>query len=250
MDAFKLDLSSRPGTTDVWIYTTGDLDTRGALYDVDPQNPFLTNNDSFITGRRYNFRLRATLPPGIYYVGVFSFDRITTGDYTLHAEAVTDPGGTISTATRLNLSVPTPGSIGTPNDADYFRLDLTKATHLYLYALSVDGELIAGYPVDTSDRFVHSNVHVEDGWFFIRDEFDPGTTTSRSLRSVASRPIRYPTPSMRTRSLHTQISWRTARPKHTHWGTLRSVTLYTDVNGICEIRAGRISTSSLFGQRA
>ena len=192
-DAFKLDLSSRPGTTDVWIYTTGDLDTRGALYDVDPQNPFLTNDDSFITGRRYNFHLRATLPPGIYYVGVFSFDRITTGDYTLHAEAVTDPGGTISTATRLNLSIPTPGSIGTPNDADYFRLDLSKATHLYLYALSVDGELIAGYPVDTSDRFVHSNVHVEDGWFFIRDEFGPGThyIKVQTLTSVTSHPVPY-----------------------------------------------------------
>ena len=32
-DVFKLDLSGASGTTDVWIYTTGSLDTRGWLYD-------------------------------------------------------------------------------------------------------------------------------------------------------------------------------------------------------------------------
>ena len=29
VDVFKLDLSGRLGTTDVWIYTTGELDTKG-----------------------------------------------------------------------------------------------------------------------------------------------------------------------------------------------------------------------------
>ena len=86
VDVFKLDLSGRSGSTDVWIYTTGELDTKGGLYHVDSSSPFLWNEDSFISGRRYNFHLRATLAPAIYYVAVFSFDRLTTGDYTLHAE--------------------------------------------------------------------------------------------------------------------------------------------------------------------
>ena len=106
MDVFKLDLSGRSGTTDIWIYTTGELDTKGGLYHVDSSSPFLWNEDSFISGRRYNFHLRATLGPGIYYVGVFSYDRATTGNYILHAEAVTDPGNTVGTAKTLNLSAP------------------------------------------------------------------------------------------------------------------------------------------------
>ena len=32
-DVFKLDLSGTSGTTDVWIYTTGELNTQGWLYD-------------------------------------------------------------------------------------------------------------------------------------------------------------------------------------------------------------------------
>ena len=33
LDVFKLDISGETGTTDVWIYTTGTLDTFGGLYD-------------------------------------------------------------------------------------------------------------------------------------------------------------------------------------------------------------------------
>ena len=33
VDVFRLDLSGRTGTTDVWIYTTGEFDTWGELYD-------------------------------------------------------------------------------------------------------------------------------------------------------------------------------------------------------------------------
>ena len=193
VDVFKLDLSDRSGATDVWIYTTGELDTVGGLYDIDPKSPFLLNDDSFITGRPYNFHLRTTLAPSIYYVGVFSFDGLTTGDYALHAEAVADPGNTVGTAKTLNLSAPTAGSIGFAGDNDYFRLELTKATHLYLYARSVYGARVVGYPVDVGDRFVPSNVHIEDGWFFIRDEFGPGSHYIKVLvaSSVASHPVPY-----------------------------------------------------------
>ena len=192
LDVFKLDLSGRSGVTDVWIYTTGELDTFGGLYDSGG-SLFADNDDSLITGRRENFHLRAILTPDIYYVGVYSADQTTTGNYTLHAEAVTDPGSTIGTAKRLNLSSPTAGTIGSTGDTDYFRLDLTKATHLYLYALGVYGEQVVGYPVDTSDRFVPSNVHVEYGWFFVRDQFGPGTHYIKvlTLNSVTSHPVPY-----------------------------------------------------------
>ena len=132
VDVFRLDLTGRSGNTDVWIYSTGELDTVGGLFDINSRTPFLLNDDSFISGRLLNFHLRATLAPGTYYVGVFSFDRLTTGNYTLYAETVTDPGNTISTAKRLNLSDPTAGTIGFASDTDYFRLDLTEP-HICIY---------------------------------------------------------------------------------------------------------------------
>ena len=49
-DVFRLDLSGESGTTDVWIYTTGDLDTVGGLFDSNA-NRLLVNDDSFIVGR-------------------------------------------------------------------------------------------------------------------------------------------------------------------------------------------------------
>ena len=193
VDAFKLDLSGRSETTDVWMYTTGELDTKGGLYHVDSSSPFLWNEDSFISGRRYNFHLRATLGPGTYYIGVFSFDGATTGNYILHAEVVTDPGNTAGTAKTLNLSAPTAGTIGFAGDNDYFRLDLTKNTHLFLYARSVYGQLFYGYPVDTSDRFVPSNTHVRPDGFAVRDEFGPGTHYIKILTpsSIISHPVPY-----------------------------------------------------------
>ena len=90
-DIFKLDLSTRTGATDVWIYTTGTFDTLGGLFD-NSGTLLVFNNDGFIEPILSNFHLRRTLPPNIYYVGVYNSDDISTGDYILHAEAVTGPG--------------------------------------------------------------------------------------------------------------------------------------------------------------
>ena len=89
-DVFRLDLSEATGTTDVWIYTTGDLDTVGGLFDSNA-NRLLVNDDSFIVGRFDNFHLRANLRPGIYYVLVISYRNQYIGDYALHAEQLPTP---------------------------------------------------------------------------------------------------------------------------------------------------------------
>ena len=193
VDVFKLDLSGRVGATDVWIYTTGELDTAGGLYYSSGGQPFASNEDSFISGRPYNFHLRATLAPGIYYVEVFSSDRATTGNYILHAEAVVDPGNTIGTAKTLNLSAPTAGSIDFTGDHDYFRLDLATSTHLYLNVRSVQGERVVGFTVDVGDRIVHSNTYLRPDGFFVRDHFGPGTHYIRvfKLFRVGSNPVPY-----------------------------------------------------------
>ena len=85
-DVFKLDLSGASGDTRVWIYTTGDLDTWGRLYE--------SNGDRIATGDNItagdvivdtNFGIPRTLAPGVYYISVRSADGVATGDYTLHA---------------------------------------------------------------------------------------------------------------------------------------------------------------------
>ena len=193
VDVFKLDLSGRVGATDVWIYTTGELDTAGGLYYSSGGQPFASNDDSFISGRPYNFHLRALLAPGIYYVEVSSFDGLTTGSYTLHAEAVVDPGNTIGTAKTLNLSAPTAGSIDFTGDYDYFRLDLATSTHLYLNVRSVQGERVFGFTVDVGARVVHSNTYRRTDGFFVRDHFGPGTHYFWvfKLFRVGSNPVPY-----------------------------------------------------------
>ncbi len=193
VDVFKLDLSSRSGVTDVWVYTSGDLDTWGGLYDGTSARAFLANDDSLINGRRYNFHLRATLAPAIYYVGVFSSDEVTAGNYTLHTEAVIDPGNTISSAKGLSLSAPTAGAIGFAGDTDYFRLELSEETHLFLYARSVYGQSVVGFPVDTADKFVPSNAHIRPNGFFVRDLFGPGTHYIKvlTLSTNSHQPVPY-----------------------------------------------------------
>ena len=187
-DVFKLDLSGASGTTDVWIYTTGGLDTRGWLFDAD-DNLLVFNNDSYIAGRETNLSLRRNLPRGVYYILVRSWltddGDYPTGDYTLHAEAVTGPGNTTGTATALSLDFPTPGLIDTGNDSDYFRIVLDESKSLVIYALSpvlLDGvrdlwlrEPLHGTVLDDTGTEIPVNVYDEGIGFNIMDGFSPGT---------------------------------------------------------------------------
>ena len=181
-DVFRLDLSSASGTTDVWIYTTGDLDTTGGLFDRNAKR-LAVNDDSSIVDRFSNFHIRANVAPGVYYIVVVSFRNQYVGDYTLHAEAVTDPGSTTNTATRLKLDSPTPGSIGTAGNADYFRMEFTESTDLDLYARStnheeIDVSVFESGRSETSVNVYPLNVKTSTGTyrhgFWIRDDFGPG----------------------------------------------------------------------------
>ena len=182
-DVFRLDLSSASGTTDVWIYTTGDLDTAGGLFDRNT-NRLAVNDDSFIVGRFSNFHIRADLGPGVYYIVVVSYRNLYVGDYTLHAEAVTDPGNTTNTATRLSLDSPMPGTIGTARNADYFRMEFTESINLDIYARSTNHEEIDIAVVQSGRSEISVNVYplnvtTSTGTyrhgFWIRDDFGPGT---------------------------------------------------------------------------
>ena len=135
VDYFKLDLSGQIGTTDVRIYTTGEFDTIGELYDSE-RNPLMLGNDSFGS---HNFSLLASLSPDVYYVlvagkGLFDNSFTDTGSYTLHSETVT---ATSSVSLGSSVAV----SIGAAGEVGYFKLDLsgqTGDTDVSLFTLSDD----------------------------------------------------------------------------------------------------------------
>ena len=184
-DVFKLDLSGASGTTDVWIYTTGDLNTRGWLYDSNV-NLLAFNRVSYIAGREDSFSLRRNLPSGVYYISVRSYDG-AVGDYTLHAEAVTGPGNTTGTATTLSLDSPTPGTVDRAGDADYFRLDITESMNLVVHANNPFLRFNAGsddaIPIETLDvtmldsqgAEISVNILSVFRGVSVKDDFEAGT---------------------------------------------------------------------------
>ena len=199
-DVFKLNLSGRSGAVDIWVYTTGETDTIGGLYDSSP-NLIASNDDSLIRGRRSNFQLRQRVSPGTYYIVVRSF-LFGTGDYTVHAKEVRDPGRTINSATPLELDNPAPGTVDYAGDADYFRLELAESTSLILYALGVDYEPVAAQVFNSAREAIpvnyhHLNIAIRQlrtrAGFLIEDDFDTGTYYIRvdSNAVASSHPVPY-----------------------------------------------------------
>ena len=188
-DVFKLDLSGTPGTTDVWIYTTGGLDTVGWMYDAG-DNLLVFNDDSLTEGREINLSLRRNLPGGVYYISVRSWltadGDYATGDYTLHAEAITDPGSATGTATTLNLDYPAPGTVDAAGDADYFRLDLAGSRNVVVHAnnpfrryytsgLEIPIEPLDVTMLDSQGAEISVNILSRPHGVSIEDGFSPGT---------------------------------------------------------------------------
>ncbi len=206
-DVFKLDLSGTSGATDVWIYTTGNLNTRGWLYDSSG-NRLAFNGDSHMAGRETNFSLRRNLPSGIYYISVRSWltadGDYATGDYTLHAEAVTGPGNTTGTATTLSLDSPTPGTVDRTGDADYFRLDLAESVNLVIHAnnpflrYDTSGQRMPIEPLDVTmldsqGSEISVNILSVRYGVSIEDDFSPGAYYVRvtAPASDATYPVPY-----------------------------------------------------------
>lgn len=146
-DVFRLDLTGRSGSTDVWVYATGELDSVAWLYDTN-EDLIVHNDDGFIGSQREGFHIRWVLPAGVYYLAVRGYRDEDTGlreigDYVVHAAAVDDPGSTVDTATSLAVDSLAPGKIDSQRDSDYFRVDLSETTNLAVRAIN----LFLIYPV-------------------------------------------------------------------------------------------------------
>ena len=198
-DVFEIDLSGASGPTDVWAYATGEHDTVGGLYDSN-RALLSFSDDSFLAGSLRSFSVRSSVPPGIYYVVVASYEG-EPGDYTMHAQTVTDPGSSTGTAARLVLGSPAGGTIDTPEDADYFRLHFPESTHAIIEARTGNLQPISADLLDAQGREVSANVYhliVRYGLRFrhgfrILDDFGPGTYYLRvtTPNDLAPRPVTY-----------------------------------------------------------
>ncbi len=185
IDYFALDLSDQTAPTDVWIYTTGGLDTIGELRDED--NDLIVSNDDRIISLLTNFSIRAVLEPGIYFVTVGSWDQRYVGDYTLFLRAVTaNPSDSIDQPSELLLNALTPARLDTRRKSHYFQFDFTEHSYLSVLAevpvlVDSDEDLVSSATLeatvyDAEGEEVPVNIRSFDGAdFYIRDDFAPGT---------------------------------------------------------------------------
>ena len=161
-DYFKIVLTAE---TDVLIRTTTEIgqltgpevpDTVGELLDGNSMS-IQTNDDGWLFGMETAFVIRKKLAAGTYYVKVRAFSRDTTGSYFVHVDTVTEPGSNVADARSLVLNELDAGRIDSSTDADYFKINLTRAGHIYLRAVS-NTVAIDGAVVNAQDSGVAANV--------------------------------------------------------------------------------------------
>lgn len=177
-DFFKIVLSS---AADLWLYTTSNLDTKGALYDSGGGHLKTHKGGGGWPGQLWDFEIRAELEAGTYYVSVGVNHSKVTGPYTLHARTATAPGGSLADATTITLGAPAPGRIDAADDRDFFKIVLTSAADLWIVSsgsmdlvgqlLDADGVVIAEND-DSSLAYSRYNFgiwrEVEAGTYYIR----------------------------------------------------------------------------------
>jgi hypothetical protein len=79
-DYYRLEVAE---DTYIYIFTTGDTDTRAFLFDS-ALNELASDDDSGSDG---NFRIAQPLEPGIYFIKVLGYSYEESGNYTLHVES-------------------------------------------------------------------------------------------------------------------------------------------------------------------
>ena len=144
-DVFEITLG---GVGEVWIYAEGLLDTVGELLNSGGTVLEESDDGTLLDGPR-GFEFREELEAGTYYVRVSSYKDREAGSYRIHAQTFTDPGSTFATATTVSLDSASPGRIGPrggfpdgnpPGDADYFKLELSATTDVWVMAYGTTAE--------------------------------------------------------------------------------------------------------------
>jgi hypothetical protein len=122
-DFFRIDVVAPvSGTLRVW--TTGEMDTIGELFDSEGQSIGVHDNSS----DGLNFSLVLNVRPGIYYIKVREYNQVT-GFYQLASSFTRgvqsdDHGNTQATASLISANSTTRGNLETSGDDDFFRIDV------------------------------------------------------------------------------------------------------------------------------
>ena len=126
-----------PAATDLWVYTSGALDTTGELI-TSGGTLIAKNYDGRLVDHPLGFSIRAQRNSGTYYVKVTSHAGESTGAYQIHTEAVVAPGDTFGTAKVIELDSKAAGrihrTIGNVNDTDMFKFELASNTEVWIVA--------------------------------------------------------------------------------------------------------------------
>ena len=161
-----------PSTTEVWLYTAGDVDTQGRLYRYDGGLELLDFNDD--GGRGVNFFIQRTLEPGIYFIEVMGWED-ETGYYGVYNRIPDSPGDSASTAQRVELGQVISGKMDEPGDAEYFRLDLSERTNFVVITDGVQGLPVDGQVLDRNGREIDVNIYPWSRGFLVEEDLGPGT---------------------------------------------------------------------------
>ena len=159
---------------EVWIYTTGDTNTRGKLRRAGVLS--VSNDDGLLPTNPLNFAIRAEITSGgTYYLTVQGAGPTDTGPYTLHVGAVTVAGDSTTTAPVITPGAP----VATRLEAGaehFFRIELTENTDLW--ALSIGDTITNGELLDAQSALIvrnfDSELHKREEQFTLRAELDPG----------------------------------------------------------------------------
>ena len=216
VDIFTFDLRDQTSPIDVWIYSTGELDSVGLLFDSDLDNIAWGNNTLYYgQGRLSGFNIRVALQPDFYVLLVESRRNLTVGDYTLHVvEDPADPSDSIDSPTQLDIDSPIPGAIRQRGRSQYFKLDVTEPSSLVIQAENAVFEWreelhplapLVARVFDEQGEEVPVNIYglsirtseddVEPLGFIIEDDFAPGAylleLTTPSDRLATEYPVFY-----------------------------------------------------------
>ena len=172
-DYFTFELAS---TKDVWIYTTGDLDTAGELFNSNGSKINANDNVRLINAP-HNFGILHRLNRGTYYAKVGSGGSGGTGEYALHMETPVRPGRSLETAAPIQVNSAAPGWLLSDDDEDWFRLDLTGDTRIWVSETS--SQIIKGELLDSDGQTIVSNdnsyLEGDEGGFVLWEDLDAGT---------------------------------------------------------------------------
>ena len=121
-DLFEVTL---PAAGRYWVFTTGELDTQGTLWDVYGLG---RQTDGHTPRDMRQFSIMRGYEGGTNHILVEAEVEGATGTYTIHLRSVADPGDTKLAAQEVTLGQATGAILRVPGEVDYFRFTLTETT--------------------------------------------------------------------------------------------------------------------------